>query len=99
MFLGGFILISLTVALMKHRLFQKERIEFLVQTEKDWINSGKAKRTIKRRTEEIQNLSCFERTKAYYWLKGTMIIATFCLFGLGLYNLFLLLKEIIYVLK
>jgi hypothetical protein len=91
--LGGLLLLSLTVALVKHRLFQEQRIEFLSDTEKDWVDSDTVNRTIKRKTTEVQKipwygqkLPCCKKQKGYYWLLSTMIIATSCLFGLSIYN-------------
>ena len=92
LFFGGFILSSLTVALIKHRLFHNQRTEFLYQTEMDWASSSKVKRIIKRKTSEIQNIPWYQRMRAYNWLLGAMIITTLCLLGLGFYNLFLLFK-------
>jgi len=87
---GGLILLSLTVALVKHRLFQEQRTEFLLDTEKDWVDSNKVKRTIKRKTKEIPQLPCYKKQIGYYWLLSTMFIATFFLFalsGLSFHNL------------
>lgn len=92
LFFGSLILLSLTVALIKHRLFHDQRTEFLSQTEKEWINSNKIKRIIKRKTTEIENVSWYQRTRAYNWLLGAMVTTTLCLFGLGVYNLFLLIN-------
>ena len=90
LFFGGLILLSLTVALIKHRLFLDQRTEFLSNTEKEWVNSNKVKRIVKRKTEEIQDVSWFQRRRAYNWLLVVMIITMLCLFGLAFCNLFLL---------
>ena len=84
--LGGLLLLSITVALMKHRLFHDQRTEFLSDTERDWVDSDKVRRTIKRKTEEIQQLPwyrTYRKLKAYKWLFSTMIVATLVLFGLS----------------
>ncbi len=91
LFFGGLILSGLTVALIKHRLFHDQRTVFLSDTEKDWVNSNKIKRIIKRRTTEIQNVSWYQKVEAYKWLLTVMIITTLSFFGLFFYNLFLLL--------
>ncbi len=90
LFFGGLMLLTLTIALIKHVLLFNQRTEFLSETEKDWVISNKIKTTIKRRTEEIPNLSWFQKRKAHKWLLGVMIITTLCLFCLTFYNLFLL---------
>jgi hypothetical protein len=90
--IGGVFSASLTVALVKHRLFQKQRIEFLSRTEKDWLDSNDVKRSIKRRTDEIQIDSWIEKQKAYEYLKFSMVIISIFLIVLGFYNLFLFLR-------
>lgn len=92
LFFGSLILLSLTVALIKHRLFHNQRTKFLSQTEKEWVNSNKIKRIIKRKTGEIENCSWYQRTRAYNWLLRAMVTTILCLFGLGGYNLFLLIN-------
>jgi hypothetical protein len=90
LFFGGLILLSLTIALIKHRLFHNQRTEFLSNTEDDWVDSNKIKRIIKRKTEEIPNGLWFQKMIAYHWLLGVMIITMLCFFGLFFHNLFLL---------
>ena len=92
LFFGGLILLSITVELIKHRLFHDQRTEFLSETEKDWVASNRVKRIIKRKTTEIQQLPWYRKVRGYKWLLITMIISTLFLFGLSSYNLHLMLK-------
>jgi hypothetical protein len=89
LFLGGLLLLSITVALVKHRVFQEQRTGFLLDIEKDWVASGRVTRTIKRKTDEIQQLPWHKKRKGFYWLRNAMIIATAWLFGLSIYNFYL----------
>ena len=88
--LGGLLLLSITVALIKHRLFHEQRTEFLSDTENDWVDSKRVTRTIKRKTKEIWQLPWYRKLKAYKWLLSAMIIATLFLFGLSFYNFYLM---------
>jgi len=92
LFFGCLTLFGLTVALIKHRLFQAQRIKFLIETEKDWLSSKKIKHTVGRLTKDIGNVSWYQKISAYYCLLFIMIVATLCLFSLFLYNLILLLS-------
>ncbi|KPQ45154.1 MAG: hypothetical protein MPEBLZ_00237 [Candidatus Methanoperedens nitroreducens] len=91
--IGGIFSFSLTVALVKHRLFQEQRIEFLSQTEERWLISNIIKSPIKRRTDEIQDVSWYEETKAYHWLRSSMVIISSFLIVFGIYYLVLSLWE------
>lgn len=85
---GGLFLTAITLALVKHRVFQNQRTKILILIEKDWIKSNLVKRRISRMTVDIRNLSWFQRRGAYNSFLIIMIITTLCMFGLAAYTLF-----------
>jgi hypothetical protein len=89
LFFGFLICSSLTVALIKHRLFLDERTKILKKIEKNWrINNSNVKK-IKRKTREISVKHCYQKISAYRCLLLVITITSLTLFGLAILNILL----------
>jgi hypothetical protein len=78
LFFGSLVLLGLTIALIKHRLFQNQRTDFLDEIEMDWIASKKIRRLIGRKTKNIKNVLWYQKLVAYNALLHYACSVCFC---------------------
>ncbi len=100
---GGFLLLSLTIALFKHRFFQNTRTKKIYEIENRWTQKNNITSPVQRLTKEskytkeffhlipkdiLEKPSWVEGYRGTAWLKFSMALMTAIVFLLAIFSVF-----------